>query len=919
MSYMKEGGSELLIDQAIDQYAAGHFVASTRQVLSFGFASRPVWVHLSITNTTGKSSIRQLRIENPWQDHLKVYFIENHHVVDSYIVGVTLPFRSRPLPDRFFLFSHGFVSGTTDVFLRAESIGPIVLPIYLLSPQEVLSREKLEGYSYGFLYGYLLALMAYNFLLYLGFRGKVYLLYSIFIAVFILTNLAYTGHGFAWIWPNYVAFQRWIIPTGMVAYGISGFAFARQFLNTRSNFPAVDKVIVGVCGLSALILFASILGQNLHYAFIDAFIFVPLFSLSMLILGVMSLHSGFVYARYFLTASFASMIGASISDISVFLTYIPYNNWTFHAVDIGMIIDTTLLALALNYQFRSIQKKLSLSEQLALHDPLTGLFNRRVFRDRIEQALVRTGRSQERIAVGILDLDGFKGVNDRLGHPKGDELLVQVAKRLEGGMRKTDTLARLGGDEFGFLLLGLSKEDNLHDLFTKIVNLLLVPFDLGFGEQFTIYGSLGLTICPPDQGDPDALISHADIALYRSKAIGGNAWTVFEIGMEQSLLEQYQIRTEFDQAIRNGDLCLYYQPQVNMETGQIVGAEALVRWNHPKRGLLPPGAFIGMIEKSDLIFPLGRWAIETALVQQKEWAREGFLLRLSVNIGARHFLSDGFIKTLTSINARYELSGLPGIKLEVTETEALQNLEKARRVINLCHDLGIFISLDDFGTGQASLTSLQQLDVREVKIDVGFVRKMMESPKDLAIVSSLTMVAHMMMIDVVAEGVETEEQGELLIQLGVVLAQGYAIAHPMVPSMIPVWAREWKSFESWKKQSQVKVSGRMDMGLLMVNQAMKACLKNVLAGLETPGVTIEELMDSRKCILGQWIEHTGRIRYGGTPEFDSLERIRDILSSLVQESLSARDRYDTKELENLKSKLREIGDVLQETLLKICY
>ncbi|MHB1927206.1 MAG: EAL domain-containing protein [Leptospirillum sp.] len=823
VAYMKEGNSPLTLDQAVDKYASGRFTATSRTVLSFGFGSNPIWIHLSVSNLTGKSSIRQIRIENSWLDHLRVYFVRDYHVGATYNVGDTLPFRDRPVPSRFFSFNHLFEPGITDVYLRAESTAPIVLPIYVLSPKEVSQREKTDKYSYGFMYGYLLALMAYNFLLFLGLRIRIYLLYSGFIATFILTNAAYTGHGFAWIWPNHVTFQRWIFPTGMIAYGISGFIFARQFLSTRSRFPLVDKTISWMCRATALILLASILGQSLHYAFIDAFIFVPLFSLSMIVIGALSLHSGYAYARYFLTASISSMIGASISDISAFSTYIPFNNWTYRAVDIGMIADATLLALALTYQFRSTQEELILTGQLAAQDPLTGLFNRRVFKDRIEQAIALSGHSRKKVTLGILDLDGFKGVNDRLGHLKGDELLFLVARRLEGVLRETDTLARLGGDEFGLILTDLDEEESSRDFFTKILNSLLEPFDVGNGikEKVRISGSMGLTICPPDHGDVNTLIAHADLALYRAKDGGRNSWVIFENEMAESLLEQHRIRTEFDHALRNGELCLYYQPQVNMETGQVVGAEGLVRWNHPKRGLLTPADFIGVIEKSDLIFPLGRWALETALLQQKEWSRNGFNLCLSVNIGARHFLSDGFIETLVEILGNHERSEHFPIKIELTETEALQDLKKARRVIGVCGDLGISVSLDDFGTGQASLASLQQLDVKEVKIDTGFVQRMIDSPKDLAIISSLSMSSHMMLIDVVAEGVETEEEGKLLIQLGCLIAQGYAIARPMPPSMLPVWAREWKPFESWKSLSTGKMDSRKDDGLLLIRQAIK--------------------------------------------------------------------------------------------------
>ena len=917
--YMKEGESPLAIDQAIKKFKENKFSSITRRVLSFGFGSRPVWVHLSISNTTEKHITRQLRVEIAWIGHLNVYFLKNQRVLDTYNVGSTFPFRERPVDDRFFSFNHEFGPGITEVYIRAESIDPIVLPISLLSPQEVLKREKLEGYGYGLMYGYLLALTAYNFLLFIGLRSRVYLLYSAFIAGFIMTNIAYTGHGYAWVWPEHVEIQRWITQTMMIATGIIGLMFAREFLDTRTRFPLADRVIVWLCIITTLIFVGAFIGGNVLYSFIDAYVFIPLFSLTMLVVGGMSLYAGNPFARYFLTASVASMVGAIITDLSFFLTFLPFNNWTYHAVDFGAIADATLLAMALSYQFRSTQLELKMTEIIASQDPLTGLFNRRVFNDRIEEAILRSGRSKERITVGILDLDGFKGVNDRLGHPKGDELLVLVARRLEGVLRKTDTLARLGGDEFGILLTDQVGEDPTNELFTKIVNSLQAPFDVenGFGEPVRISGSLGLTVFPPDDGEVNTLIAHADLALYRAKDRGRNCWAVFEVEMLESLLDQYRVRMDFDQALRRGELCLYYQPQVNMETGQVVGAEALIRWNHPSRGFLVPSAFIGVIEKSDLIYPLGRWVLETALLQQKEWAREGLFLNLSVNIGARHFLSDGFIKTLKEILGTNERSDLLGIKIEVTETEALQDLEKACRVIDVCRDLGISVSLDDFGTGQASLASLQQLDVKEVKIDTGFVQRMLESSKDLAIVSSLSLAANMMLLEVVAEGVETEENGMLLIQMGCLIGQGYSIAHPMPPSMIPVWVKEWKPFESWKKNLYGKRNTRNDITLLMVAQAMKVFLKGILAELETPGINKKDLVDSHAFIMRQWMDRVGALHYGATPEFDSLARIHDSLFSTVRESLLALERQDIKTLEYIKERLRNTGIAFLEALQKL--
>ncbi len=433
---------------------------------------------------------------------------------------------------------------------------------------------------------------------------------------------------------------------------------------------------------------------------------------------------------------------------------------------------------------------------LAFHDPLTGLSNRRTFKKKIEEEISRLEREPEHsFSVGILDLDGFKEVNDRLGHPAGDDLLVQVSRRLEETLRNTDVLARLGGDEFGLLFLKTGHEEIIFD---RIIKALSTPFDVG-GERVTISGSMGMTFCPPDRAEADLLLSHADLALYRVKNRGRNGWVPFHQEMEKGLAIRHRIRVELEQALANRELLLNFQPQVNMTTGQVIGVEALVRWAHPVRGLLFPDSFIKVAEEGDLVAPLGRFVLKEALVHQDRWRRLGIELRVSVNIGAWHFLSEAFLTDLETAVALHCRAGLCPVtlELEVTETEALRDLSQAQRIVEKCRELGIVVSLDDFGTGQASLTSLQKLAIGEIKIDQGFIGKARYSAKDKAIVSSLIVAGHMMGIAVVAEGVETEEDGLLLIGMGCEIAQGYAIARPMPSEVIPEWIANWTPFESW--------------------------------------------------------------------------------------------------------------------------
>jgi diguanylate cyclase (GGDEF)-like protein/PAS domain S-box-containing protein len=447
--------------------------------------------------------------------------------------------------------------------------------------------------------------------------------------------------------------------------------------------------------------------------------------------------------------------------------------------------------------FSDITKRKEDDERLvhmAFHDALTGLPSRRFFIERIEEAVARLGRNlQLRFAVGILDLAGFKEVNDRLGHSAGDDILAQVSRRLQDIFRETDILARLGGDEFGLLVSEIEDEEAF---FARIMKTLSDPFEVE-GEWVTIYGSLGVTFCPPDQGDVSHLLSHADLALYQVKNRGGGGWAPFQQKMEETIKLRHRLRFEFERALSNGELVLHYQPQVNMTTGQVVGVESLVRWNHPDQGFLLPSAFIDVVEKSELIAPLGRFVMQEALSQQTRWKQGGLALPISVNIGAHHFLSGSFHDDLESALARHDGSHPATIEIEVTETEALRDLSHAQRVIEQCHGLDIMVSLDDFGTGQASLAVLQNLSVGEIKIDQGFVRGIAESQKKQAIASGLIAIGRIMQLKVVVEGIETEEEGLFMIRMGCELAQGYSIAKPMPAEAIPEWITLWKPFESW--------------------------------------------------------------------------------------------------------------------------
>jgi len=561
-------------------------------------------------------------------------------------------------------------------------------------------------------------------------------------------------------------------------------------------------------------------------------------------------------------------------------------------------------------------------EYLASHDSLTDLPNRRLFKEFVEIALSQSLGKGESFAVGILDLDAFKSINDRLGHLAGDDLLIRVARRLKGTLRKNDILARMGGDEFGMLLSGFDKE-TLSLAIDKIMAIFQRPFLLEKGkkESVRVTGSLGLTLCPPDQGPFESLLAHADIAMYRVKENGRNGWALFEREMEDSLNEQHRIREEFAEALRKNRLVLHYQPKVCMKTGRIEGVEALVRWMHPKQGLLYPMRFIDVIERSDLINSLGRWALQNAVAHQTKWKEMGLNLNVSVNIGAKHFLSESFIPSL-----RADLSDLfscpstkdgHGISLEITEKESLSDLGEAREVIDQCRALGVGVSLDDFGTGQASVKALQELNIDEVKIDQGFIRQIMTSPRNLAIVASLISTAHMLLIRVVAEGVESEEEGEILGRLGCLIAQGNAISPPMPAERLPDWISSWTPPVSWKIGQSCENVRIEDLSLTMIKHSLNDFLEGILSDLDRPPKPGEKDRTMPPCIPCAWISYAEKLHKGRIEEGFATARIQHgHLHALITEAFAARNRKDGKSFRRFRGKIarigRESGELFQE-------
>jgi diguanylate cyclase (GGDEF)-like protein/PAS domain S-box-containing protein len=488
-------------------------------------------------------------------------------------------------------------------------------------------------------------------------------------------------------------------------------------------------------------------------------------------------------------------------------------------------------------------------QRLAHFDALTGLPNRTQFTRKLQRAMEAVDTSGGAIAVVYIDLDEFKGVNDRLGHQAGDEVLRTLATAMQGALMPGDTLARIGGDEFVALLRNLRDEE---DGRARVASLAEAA-DAATCEQPEPLGctaSLGVSFYPQDESiAPDQLLRQADQALYRAKLNGKHRYEIFDARMEREQRLRNDLVARIGMGLELGEFELHYQPQVHMRTGELLRVEALLRWAHPQRGLLLPADFLPAIEGTELELRLARWVLHQALNQLETWRWAGLDLRVSVNVGAHTLRQADLVEQIASA-----LAGHPGLKagaleLEVVEGSALADVAQAAEVVAACHRMGVGFAVDDFGTGYASLTWLRRLGVATLKIDHSFVRDMLEDPDDLALIEGIGNLAASFRRRVVAEGVETIEQGRALIALGLEHGQGHAIAAPMPGTELRSWLLRWRPPNAWSDMTASNEASRA-MELAVIEH--RAWMRAVSQHLDGTG-SIPEL-DEQSGRLGRWLE-----------------------------------------------------------------
>jgi len=512
-------------------------------------------------------------------------------------------------------------------------------------------------------------------------------------------------------------------------------------------------------------------------------------------------------------------------------------------------------------------------ERIAHYDALTNLPNRVLLADRLRQGMTLAQRHGQPLAVAFLDLDGFKAINDTHGHDAGDQLLIAVGTRMKQALREGDTLARIGGDEFVAVLLDLPEVEASVALLSRLLEAAAQP--VLFGDVvLQVSASLGVTFYPQAQEvDADQLLRQADQAMYQAKLAGKNRYHVFDAAQDSSVRGHHESVERISRALQEREFVLYYQPKVNMRTGQVIGSEALIRWQHPEQGLRPPASFLPVIEDHPLAVDIGEWVIDTALTQIEHWQTLGLDMPVSVNVGARQLQQPNFVARLREILAQHPAVKPGRLELEVLETSALEDVSGVSESIEACRQMGVLFALDDFGTGYSSLTYLKRLQVSLLKIDQSFVRDMLDDPDDLAILEGVIGLASTFHRQVIAEGVETVAHGAMLLQLGCELAQGYGIARPMPADQLPDWVATWQPDPVWGNTPLVT---RMDLPLIFGGVEHRAWAKAIESYLKGER-DAPPMFDLHLCRLGTWLEAEARSPRSTQPGFLAIEALhRDV-------------------------------------------
>lgn len=487
-----------------------------------------------------------------------------------------------------------------------------------------------------------------------------------------------------------------------------------------------------------------------------------------------------------------------LNEVEFEFEFLDENNCQGTAFSVATVTFENGAPIAIHGSVMDITERKMAQESLqytATHDALTGLPNRYLFKDRLDQAFLRADRSGGSVAILLLDLDYFKDINDTLGHPAGDKLLTEVGHRLLEIARASDTVARLGGDEFAIICADMKDSEYIGRVAQRCISSLEKPYDINDSDVLSGC-SIGIALYPNDGDNADELTKHADLALYQSKANGRNAFQLYDKEMSANIVLRKERENRLHLALDQNEFVLHYQPQITLDTKEVVGVEALIRWAHPDEGLVPPNDFISLAEETGLIHDLGEWVIKEACQTAARWRSiHGHRLKMAVNVSALQLRSDAFVGNVARILGREYYPGRL-LEIEVTESAIFSDPEKTQATLDELRDMGITIALDDFGTGYSSLTHLKHLRASTLKIDRSFISNILEDHNDLHIAEKMIELAQKLKMKVVAEGIETLAQMDRLMACSCDIGQGYLFSRPLPEKEFLAWLEEYEALQT---------------------------------------------------------------------------------------------------------------------------
>jgi len=570
----------------------------------------------------------------------------------------------------------------------------------------------------------------------------------------------------------------------------------------------------------------------------------------------------------------------------------------------------TLHYMGLFADITQIKNQQRTLEQMAHYDALTLLPNRTLFIDRFNQAIAHADRTKRSLAVCFIDLDNFKLINDNYGHNVGDKVLIEVAERFKSNLRGEDSISRQGGDEFALLLSDIQTFADCEDILKRIRHSLAQPLVLD-GICHAITASVGVTLYPNGKGEIDTLIRHADQAMYQVKLSGGDGYHLFNEEKDQQIIKKQHELNKIINAIQNEEFTLYYQPKVNMKTGEVYGVEALVRWISPENGIISPMNFLPVLEGTEVEIQFGQWVINNAIKQLTQWQREGLMIEVSINISSYHLQSATFIDDLKDILSKYEDLDSRFIQLEILESSVLGDLNAISNTLNICRDaFGLQIALDDFGTGYSSLTHIKSLPANVIKIDQSFVIEMLNDANNYSIINGVLGLAKSFSRDVIAEGVESTAHGLMLLMMGCEKAQGYGIARPMPVNDFNNWLALYRPNEDWiawanethhQKESKLKV---FDIAL---QHEFTALSKRISSASTQEG---EQVKRGNNSVCSGWLNRNKQKKVFSKDWLTELENAYQLMhhsaEALYQHQLNSNTDNTISNMEKIKSSFDDV-------------